>query len=206
MGKNRFKDDSYNPKYGIGGRVTKDDLSIDGKSWNYRDPANVQENANRRQDDNNPNSYNYTNPLYDYSYGAVRDASEAVNVTNVNSKGDVKQLLDYLQKGPEDKPTEAPKEAPIADKKQVDAPPAKPYEQSPELTEAKERVKVWENSNAGTDPSPFGGKRLDFKSMVFGDGSNSDASAQPSSEDKAQSQLEEFKNRLKERVNFQPVF
>ena len=43
MGKNRFKDDSYNAKYGIGGRVGKDDFSIDGKSWDYRNPENTPE-------------------------------------------------------------------------------------------------------------------------------------------------------------------
>jgi len=204
MGKNRFKDKSYNPKYGIGGRVTSDDLSIDGRSWDYRDPQNKKESAHRAMDDKNPNSYDYTNPLYDYSYGAVRDASEAVNVTNVNSKGDVKQLIDYLQKGPEDKPAEV-KVLPVTDKKEVDAPPPKPYEQSPELTEAKERVQVWEDSNAGTDPAPFGGERLDFKSMVFDVDSNNGASAQTSSGEKAQSQLEVFKNKLKNRLHFRPV-
>ena len=37
----------YNPRFGQGetGKVGKDDLSFDGKSWEYRDPANF--NAQR---------------------------------------------------------------------------------------------------------------------------------------------------------------
>ena len=81
-----------------------------------------------------------------------------------------------------------------------------PYEESESLTSAKERVQTWEKSNAGSDPSPFGpsGSKIDFGAGVFGN--QSDASAQPSSEDKAQSQLDQFKNKLKDRENFQPVF
>ena len=152
MGKNRFKDESYNPKYGIGGRVTKDDFSIDGKSWDYRDPENLSKASGQSRgdrgfvsgrDDVNPNSYDYTNKLYDYSYGAVRDASAAVNVTNVNSKGDVKQLLDYLQNGPKEETPEAP-EMPKVDEQQSDA-AVEPYTPSAELTKAREKVQAWES-------------------------------------------------------------
>ena len=110
MGKNAFnlaEDARYDPKYGINGRVKKGEFSIDGKSWNYRDPQNKDSNeqyqADRRGDsgsaeDNwSKNAYEYTNPLYDYSYGQVRDAAKATGITNVNSQDDVDQLLKQVR-------------------------------------------------------------------------------------------------------------
>ena len=43
----------------------------------------------------NPNSYAYTNPLYDYSYGQVRDA--ATRRSNVNSEEEVKRIIDRFR-------------------------------------------------------------------------------------------------------------
>ena len=206
MGKNRFKDDSYNAKYGIGGRVGKDDFSIDGKSWDYRDPENLSKATSSRgdrgfvsgRDDVNPNSYDYTNKLYDYSYGAVRDAGKAINVTNVNNKGDVKDLLDYLQNGPEDKPAE---KAPVADEQQ--SPVAiEPYVESKGLSEAKERVSAYEeNARQGTENNPYAprGSKIDFSDMVYGS-TSSEAPA-----NRAQEQLEAFKTKLKDQTNLQPT-
>jgi len=110
MGKNAFnlaEDARYDPKYGINGRVKKGEFSIDGKSWNYRDPQNKDSNeqyqADRRGDNGSAednwskNAYQYTNPLYDYSYGQVRDAAKATGITNVNSQGEVDQLLKQIR-------------------------------------------------------------------------------------------------------------
>ena len=113
----------YNPRVGIGdsGKVGKNDFSIDGKSFDYRDPRNMKYSdghyADRIGDDGsaedygNRNSYEFTNPLYDYSYGDVRDAAKALDIGNVNEKSEVKQILDRIQNGPaetkekkEDKP------------------------------------------------------------------------------------------------------
>jgi len=113
----------YNPRVGIGdsGKVGKNDFSIDGKSFDYRDPRNMKYSdghyADRIGDDGsaedygNRNSYAFTNPLYDYSYGEVRDAAKALDIGNVNEKSEVKQILDRIQNGPaetkekkEDKP------------------------------------------------------------------------------------------------------
>ena len=113
MGYNGFKDDpSYNPKYGVNGRVQKKEFSIDGKSWDYRDPSNTKysdgHNADRigdsgsAEDYGNRNSYDYTNALYDYSYGQTRDAAKAVGINNVNSQEDVDSLIDYMQNGPKE--------------------------------------------------------------------------------------------------------
>ena len=91
------------------GKFSTDDFSVDGKSFYYRDPYNPDSNeavqANYRgdsgsaEDNKNPNAYDYTNPLYDYSYGQVRDAAKALDIGNVNSKGEVKQLLKQIRKG-----------------------------------------------------------------------------------------------------------
>jgi len=95
------------------GKYSTEDLSIDGKSFWYRDPTNPDANdaiqANYRGDDGSAednvsrNSYEYTNPLYDYSYGQVRDAAKELEIGNVNSKGDVKQLLKQIQGGSKSK-------------------------------------------------------------------------------------------------------
>jgi len=98
--------DHYNPRFGFGrlGRVNKDDFSIDGKSWEYRNPTNYND------DDDGWSNYNYkynnnasavTNPLYDYDYGTVRDAAKKLGIGNVDEKAEVDQLLKYIQEGPE---------------------------------------------------------------------------------------------------------
>ena len=91
------------------GKFSTDDFSVDGKSFYYRDPfnpeANEQVRADRRGDDGsaednrNPNAYDYTNPLYDYSYGQVRDAAKSLDIGNVNSQDEVDQLLKQIRKG-----------------------------------------------------------------------------------------------------------
>jgi len=107
----------YNPKYGRNGRVGKDDLSFDGKSWNYRDPENytakrpgqTRPGANYGDNDYNPNAYEMFDPLYDYAYGDVRDAADALEIGNFNKKDEVARTVEYLQnrfKQSEDMPAE----------------------------------------------------------------------------------------------------
>ena len=91
------------------GKFSTDDFSVDGKSFYYRDPfnpeANEQVRADRRgdndsaEDNRNPNAYDYTNPLYDYSYGQVRDAAKSLDIGNVNSQEEVDQLLKQIRGG-----------------------------------------------------------------------------------------------------------
>ena len=100
---------SDNGRKATTGKFSTGDLSIDGKSFYYRDPfnpeANEQVRADRRGDDGsaednrNPNAYDYTNPLYDYSYGQVRDAAKTLDIGNVNSQDEVDQLLKQIRKG-----------------------------------------------------------------------------------------------------------
>ena len=93
------------------------DLKIDGRSWDYRDPDNYAKiQRDERGDDNprgfnntgsgNQDSYEFTNPLYDYSYGQARDAAKELGISNVNKEDEVAQILDYLKNPPV---AEAPK-------------------------------------------------------------------------------------------------
>jgi len=78
-------------------------LSIDGRDLAYRDPNNpdMRQNLVDSSDSEyeaNPHAYNMMNPLYDYSYGELRKAGEALDISNVNDKEEVEQMLEYLSK------------------------------------------------------------------------------------------------------------
>ena len=116
MSKNAFnsaRDARYDPKYGINGRVKKDEFSIDGRSWNYRDPQNEDSNDyaitarigdNESAEDNwSKDAKLFANPLYDYSYGQVRDAAKDLDITNVNNKKKANQILKQIQGGSKSK-------------------------------------------------------------------------------------------------------
>ena len=100
-----FASGDYNPKYGrgSGGRVGKNDFSIDGRSWNFRDPHNQKaidsQNQNREKGrfSTNQNAYKIANPLYDYDYGTVRDAAKELGIGNVDEKKEVKDIINYIQ-------------------------------------------------------------------------------------------------------------
>ena len=112
---------TYNPRFGVNGRVAKDDFSIDGKSWDYRDPANIPERTpvNRGEDLVNENAYAMTNPLYDYSYGQVRDAAKKLGIGNVDEQAEVNELLKYIQEDSEKEVKEKePKKDPVEQKAQ----------------------------------------------------------------------------------------
>ena len=128
----------YDEKYGgPGGKVGKKQFSIDGKSWNYRDPRNEQaidrENQNRERGKVvlNPQSRERYDRLYHYDFGAVRDAANKLGIGNVDEKKEVRQILKYLQGGGEKKETksENPKPQPKREIKIPDSPydrPTKP--------------------------------------------------------------------------------
>jgi len=113
--------DNFRNRFNSTGKVGKNEFSIDGKSFDYRDPRNMKYSdghyADRigdngsAEDYGNRNSYEFTNPLYDYSKGMVRDAAKELGIGNVDEKSEVKQILKYIQNGPsqtkekkEDKP------------------------------------------------------------------------------------------------------
>ena len=108
------KDKGYNPRVGTKfGRVGKEDFSIDGKSWEYRNPANFNDGRDRASDDPtyNRDASSMTNPLYDYSYGQIRDAAKELGIGNVDEQAEVDQLLKYIQERPakENKDKDKPK-------------------------------------------------------------------------------------------------
>lgn len=115
---------NYNPRYGdASGRVGKDDFSIDGKSWNYRDPYNQASKDRQRggwsgrgQDPGaiNDDAQDFANPLYDYSYGQVRDAAKQLEIGNVNQKKEVTSIIDHIQSGSKlkEETNQEPKEKP----------------------------------------------------------------------------------------------
>ena len=108
--KNPFEVERYFASDGRPANVGKEstaDFSIDGKSFHYRDPRNPESNDyaiaqrsgdNGSAEDNvSKNAYEYTNPLYDYSYGQVRDAAKELDISNVNSQEEVDQLLKQVR-------------------------------------------------------------------------------------------------------------
>lgn len=103
MSRNILPDD-YNPRWGRNGQVGSKDFSVDGKAWEYRNPANFNEASGGRpgefweEPDHNSNAYSYTNPLYDYSYGMVRDAAKEIGINNVNKQEEVDEILAYIQR------------------------------------------------------------------------------------------------------------
>ena len=95
----------YNPRVGTRyGRVKKEDFSIDGRSWDYRDPYNQEQlnrqNMNREKSVDHrisENAYTIANPLYDYSFGQVRDAAADLGIGNVNKKKELNQIIKRIQ-------------------------------------------------------------------------------------------------------------
>ena len=96
---------SYNARIGgLHGHVKSEDFSIDGRSWNFRDPNN-QEMINRQDMNNerargeriNDEAYALANPLYDYSFGQVRDAAKTLGIGNVDKKKEVKSIIKHIQ-------------------------------------------------------------------------------------------------------------
>lgn len=99
-----------------GGRVDKDQFSIDGRSWDHRNPYNQRliDKANQNREKGrytvNPNSDKRYDALYDYDFGRVRDAAKQLGIGNVDEKKEVKQILDYIQGGGSKKKEEPKKE------------------------------------------------------------------------------------------------
>ena len=78
------------------------DLSIDGKDLSYRDPKNTQTlvDSSDEEYEGNPNAYSMTNALYDYSYGEMRKAGQALGISNVDEPEEVEKMLAYMSKPP----------------------------------------------------------------------------------------------------------
>lgn len=100
-----YLSEDYNPKYGrAGGRVGKKDFSIDGRSWNHRDPSKHNNKTQWARSDRginpnprNTNAYKIANALYDYDYGTVRDAAKELGIGNVDERKEVDQIIAHIQ-------------------------------------------------------------------------------------------------------------
>ena len=106
----------YNERTGGNrGKLHKDQFSIDGRSWDYRDPRN-QRNIDRANDGRrmqttvNPESKRMFDDLYDYGFGRVRDAAKELGIGNVDEKKEVKQILEYIRGEYKPKTEEEPKD------------------------------------------------------------------------------------------------
>jgi hypothetical protein len=81
-------------------------FTVDGRRFNYRDPKH-----------GSKHSYEYTNPLYDYKKKEVKKAAEELDIGNVNSKKEVRQIVRFLENRnkEEEEPTPAPEPATTPD-------------------------------------------------------------------------------------------
>lgn len=75
--------------------MSRSEFTIDGKSWEYRHPQNYT-SIPEKGEPSNRNSYDFTNPLYDFSKGAVRAAGQKLGIQNVDDKNEVKRILNFL--------------------------------------------------------------------------------------------------------------
>ena len=84
------------------GPDSTDGFTIDGESWNKRNPANFNDGQDKASDKPtyNRDAYEMTNPLYEYSYGQMRDAAKSLGIQNVDEKDEVDKLINYMQNPP----------------------------------------------------------------------------------------------------------
>ena len=206
-------DKGYNARVGTKyGRVGEEDFSIDGRSWEYRNPENFNAGYSKGSGDDthNRHSYDMTNSLYDYSYGQARDAAKALGIGNVDSQEETDQIINYIQNGPKQEVA-----APVEEVAQPDAAPEEPAEPvmaSPEVTQAKDRANAFQASGLGTDAatSPYGRKSVfaerttDFykPNQAF---DPAQTSVTPGQQQQAQSFLQNRTEQTKRDFNFQPT-
>ncbi len=74
-------------------------VSFDGKAFQYRNPSNTRELSYDTgvREPINPNAMGFLNPLYNYSQGQVEDAARYLNIRNVNSEGEVNDIINYIR-------------------------------------------------------------------------------------------------------------
>jgi len=210
----------YNPRYGgVSGRVDEDDFSIDGKSWNYRDPSNYNSMSRDRSkatggtgdDDYNRHASSEFNQLYDYSYGQARDAAKALGIGNVSNKEEADRIIDYIQNPPQAESEQEDKEDKIEDKPKAEV-PATPVAPSQEITEARERVNAFNAEMRGDRFNVYGLKKSPFSersSEIYnpneGFQANQQTTVSPDGNQQAQTFMQSKLNDTKNKYNFQPT-
>ena len=61
-------------------------FTIDGRNFSYRDPKNGDQH-----------SYDWSNPLYEYSKSSVKEAAGELGIKNVNKKREVHSIVDWIE-------------------------------------------------------------------------------------------------------------
>lgn len=179
-------------------------LSIDGKDWTYRSPRNhsmIQRYGHRNKGNKiiggNPHAYDMTNPLYDYSYGTVRDAAQAKGINNVNSQKEVDTILSHIQ-NPVAESTNESQEKKKDKKTNKNVTSASPVYESETMRLAKERSARYD---AGMTPSPFASNNSSALDSAITNTINN-SSVTPASNVAAQGFMKDFKDKF----SFKPVF
>lgn len=202
---------SFNPKYGDNGRVGKDHFSLGGKSWHYRDPENYNDSSGGRPGeffddyDYNSNAIEYINPLYDYDYGTVRDAASVLGIGNVDEQEEVDRLLEYIQNPKTVKvevPVETPKEEEVIPPDEMPNPDAElspGYQRSKDLLDKHVGSIIDGTLNDSIMKQPAGttAEKMNNTSTV---------PEETSSFFDTSKFLNNFRQNLAEKMNFQPNF
>ena len=195
-----------------GGPDSTEGFTIDGKSWNYRDPANFNDGNDRASEKPtyNRDAYEMTNPLYEYSYGQMRDAAKALDIQNVDEKGEVDKLINYIQNPPTAQQTNSDEKVIKEDKAEA---PATPVAPSKEMTEAVQRSTAHKermqgdryNIYGGNNTSQFSERSKEVYDPNKGFEINQQTSVSSDGQEKAQSFMNSKINSTKKNFNFQPT-
>ena len=210
---------NFDPQFGtVNGRVREEDFSIDGKSWYYRDPQKPSKPStkyprNPGLGNFNPHANKNFNPLYEYSYGQVRDAAEAQGIGNVNSKKEVNRILEHIKNPPKAENNEQKEDKKeIKDKSETQATPT-PVAPSPELTAAVQRSSAHRermqgdryNIYGGNQPSVFSERSKEVYDPNKGFEVNQQTSVTSNGQEQAQTFMQGKLNKTKNDFNLQPT-
>ena len=197
-----------------GGPDSTEGFTIDGKSWNYRDPANFNDGNDRASEKPtyNRDAYEMTNPLYEYSYGQMRDAAKALDIQNVDEKGEVDKLINYIQNPPTAQQTNSDEKVIKKDKPKAEA-PATPVAPSKEMTEAVQRSTAHKermqgdryNIYGGNNTSQFSERSKEVYDPNKGFEINQQTSVSSDGQEKAQEFMNSKINSTKKNFNFQSI-
>ena len=197
-----------------GGPDSTEGFTIDGKSWNYRDPANFNDGNDRASEKPtyNRDAYEMTNPLYEYSYGQMRDAANALDIENVDEKEEVDKLINYIQNPPTAQQTNSDEQVIKKDKPKAEA-PATPVAPSKEMTEAVQRSTAHKERMQGDRYNIYGGNNTsqfsERSKEVYDPNKGFEINQQTSVSSDGQEKAQEFMNRkinsTKKNFNFQPT-
>ena len=197
-----------------GGPDSTEGFTIDGKSWNYRDPANFNDGNDRASEKPtyNRDAYEMTNPLYEYSYGQMRDAAKALNIQNVDEKQEVDKLINYIQNPPTAQQTNSDEQVIKEDKPKAEA-SATPVAPSKEMTEAIQRSTAHKERMQGDRYNIYGGNKTsqfsERSKEVYDPNKGFEINQQTSVSSDGQKNAQAFMNSkinsTKKNFNFQPI-